>query len=174
MATPAKKTTPPKLEDLVKSKSDEEENKKVDSSSASSDSSQESNSSNSVNEEELNEANNEDNRDKEDKLFLSSQVTSTVPNKTPAELAAETPDETAARYDIQDRATDEDFDNPNVQVYRDDVVKQVPSGTHLHPDIAKDLQNRNISDNTTDSAQVTRRVTEYHAFAGDAPNNDKF
>lgn len=95
-------------------------------------------------------------------------------NKTPAELAAETPDETAERYGIDTKITKEDAENPRVQVYEDTVVKQVPSGTHLHPDIAKDLLNRGISANTTDSAQVKRTIIETYDFAGDAETNDKF
>lgn len=98
---------------------------------------------------------------------------SVLMNKTPSELAAETPDETAARYDIDTSITDDDAENPNVQVYKDTTMKQVPSGTHLHPDIAKDLSNRGISENTTDSAQVTRTVSNEYAFAPDAEYNDK-
>lgn len=104
---------------------------------------------------------------------LSEHVVATVPNKTPAELAAESPDEAAARYGTRE-VTDEDLKNPNVQVYPDSGVRQVPSGTHLHPDIAKDLLNRGISENTTDSAQVKRTVTNEYDFAPDAENNDKF
>lgn len=106
--------------------------------------------------------------------FLSDQVVGTVPNKTPAELSAETPDETASRYGIDQSITKEDADNPRVQAYRDTHVNQVPSGTHLHPDIAKDLLNRGISEQHTDNAQVKRTVTEYYDFAPDAEHNDKF
>lgn len=105
---------------------------------------------------------------------LSDQVVATVPNKTPAELAAETPDQTAARYGIDPTITDEDAENPRVQVYRDTKVNQVPSGTHLHPDIAKDLLNRGISEQHTDNAQVRRVTTEGYDFAPDAEYNDKF
>lgn len=116
----------------------------------------------------------EDYDDEEKDPFLSPEVVSTVPNKTPAELAAETPDETAARYGVDTTITDEDAENPRVQVYKDTPVIQVPSGTHLHPDIAKDLLNRGISQNTTDSAQVSRVVHGDYDFAPDAENNDKF
>lgn len=112
--------------------------------------------------------------DKENEPFLSPTVVGTVPNKTPAELSAETPDETASRYGIDQSITDEDADNPRVQVYRDTKVNQVPSGTHLHPDIAKDLLNRGISEQHTDNAQVKRAITEAYDFAPDAEFNDKF
>lgn len=112
--------------------------------------------------------------DKSDEPKLSQQVVSTVPNKTPAELAAETPAETQARYGIDQSVTDEDADNPRVQVYRDTIVNQVPSGTHLHPDIAKDLLNRGIAETTTDSAQVKRTVVDSYDFAESSKFNDKF
>ena len=112
--------------------------------------------------------------DKADKPVLSDQVVGTVPNKTTAELAAETPAQTAARYGIDQTISDEDANNPNVQVYRDTRVNQVPSGTHLHPDIAKDMLSRGISEQHTDNAAVKRMSTEYYSFAGDAPYNDKF
>lgn len=81
--------------------------------------------------------------------------------KTPNELAGETPDETKARYGYSDTPTAEDIANPHVQVYADTIVKQIPSGTHLHPDIAADLQNRGITEMTTDSAVVKRTTYEY-------------
>lgn len=115
-----------------------------------------------------------DDNDKADKPVISNQVVGTVPNKTPAELAAETPKQTASRYGIDQSVTDEDADNPRVQAYRDTHVNQVPSGTHLHPDIAKDMLNRGISEQHTDNAQVKRTVTEYYDFAPDAEHNDKF
>lgn len=112
--------------------------------------------------------------EEEDDVFLSLNVVSTVPNKTPAELAAETPEETAARYGVDTSITKKDANNPRVQVYKDTHVRQVPSGTHLHPDIAKDLLNRGISEHTTDNAQVKRTITETYDFAPDAETNDKF
>lgn len=81
--------------------------------------------------------------------------------KTPNELSAETPDETHARYGIDTKITAEDADNPRVQVYRDTHVNEVPSGTHLHPDIAKDLMNRGITYPGSDAAIVTRTVYDY-------------
>lgn len=115
-----------------------------------------------------------DDSDKADKPVISNQVVGTVPNKTPAELAAETPAQTASRYGIDQSVTDEDANNPRVQAYRDTHVNQVPAGTHLHPDIAKDMLNRGISEMHTDNAQVKRTVTEYYDFAPDAEHNDKF
>lgn len=115
-----------------------------------------------------------DDVDEENDNFLSPEVVSTVPNKTPAELAAETPDETAARYNLNTAITEEDAANPRVQVYSDTHVHQVPSGTHLHPDIAKDLLNRGISQHTTDIGQVKRTIMDDYAFAPNAEHNDKF
>lgn len=106
--------------------------------------------------------------------FLSPNVTSTIPNKTPAELSSETPEETAQRYGIDTKVTQEDIDNPRVQVYKDTRVVQVPSGTHLHPDIAKDLYNRGIAEMHTDNAMVRHEVVSTYDFAPDAPHNDKF
>lgn len=115
-----------------------------------------------------------DGKNKDDDVVLSRQTVSTVPNKTPADLAAESADETAARYGIDQTSTEEDINNPRVQVYRDTKVNQVPSGTHLHPDIARDLLNRGIAETHTDNAQVTRSKVEYYDFAPDADHNDKF
>lgn len=95
-------------------------------------------------------------------------------DKTPDEMSVETPAETTARYNIDTEISDEDADNPRVQVYRDTLVNQVPSGTHLHPDVAKDLLNRGIAETHTDNAQVKRQVTEVYDFAPDADHNDKF
>ena len=82
--------------------------------------------------------------------------TNVVMDKTPAELSQETPDETASRYNIKETAHDDVVENPRVEVSYDDYVKQVPSSTHLHPDIAKDPHNRGISAPTTDIGQVVR------------------
>lgn len=106
--------------------------------------------------------------------FLSPSVVSTVPNRTPAEIAAETPAETADRYSLDTSITKDDAKNPRVQVYEDTPVNQVPSGTHLHPDIAKDLLNRGISQHTTDIGQVKRTIVDAFDFAPDAEHNDKF
>jgi len=106
--------------------------------------------------------------------FYSPEVVALKSDKTPAELAAETPDETAARYGISTEMSEEDLDNPRVQVYRDTLVNQVPSGTHLHPDIAKDLKNRGIAEQHTDNAQVKRTIVDAYDFAPDADHNDKF
>lgn len=112
--------------------------------------------------------------DEKDHPFMSPEVVHMASNKTPAELVAETPEETAKRYNIDNRISDEDADNPRVQVYRDTLVNQVPSGTHLHPDVAKDLLNRGIAEQHTDNAQVKRVITDTYDFAPDAETNDKF
>lgn len=112
--------------------------------------------------------------DKADTYNVSPSVVALNSNKTPAELAAESPAETAERYNIDNKISDQDADNPRVQVYRDTLVNQVPSGTHLHPDIAKDMLNRGIAESHTDNAQVKRQVTEVYDFAPDADTNDKY
>lgn len=116
----------------------------------------------------------DDNDTNETSGLSDSVVHLTSTSKTPDELSTESPDETAERYKIANKVTDEDIKNPRVQVYADTVVKQVPSGTHLHPDVAKDLHNYGIADRTTDSAQVKRTITETYDFAPDAEVNDKF
>lgn len=103
-----------------------------------------------------------------------SVVHDTSTNKTPAELSSESPEESAKRFGIKTEVTKEDIANPRVQVYSDTVLKQVPSGTHLHPDIAKSTQNYGIAERTTDSAQVKRTITETYDFADSSPDNDKF
>lgn len=80
-------------------------------------------------------------------------------NKTPAELAVETPAETAERYSIDTTVVETDEKNPRVEYTETDYMTQVPSGTHLHPDIAKDLANRGISAPTTDNAQIRKGDT---------------
>jgi hypothetical protein len=103
-----------------------------------------------------------------------SVVHDTSTNKTPDELSSESPKETAERYGIDNKVTKKDIANPRVQVYSDTVLMQVPSGTHLHPDIAKSAQNYGIAERTTDSAQVKRMITDTYDFAEDAEVNDKF
>jgi hypothetical protein len=112
--------------------------------------------------------------DKENDQYLSPAVVSTNPNKTPAQLAAESADETAARYNIEDKVSEEDLKNPRVQVYEDTRLRQIPSGTHLHPDVALDYQNRGIAAPGTDNAQVRRMITDTYDFAPDAEGQDKF
>ncbi len=102
---------------------------------------------------------------------LSENVVSTVPNKTPAELAAETPDESAARYGIDRTITDEDDKNPRVEASHENLFPQIPSGTHLHPDIAKSTQNRGIG-TTTENASFSQAVVGYD-YAEEAPIDDK-
>lgn len=87
---------------------------------------------------------------------MTEKKTLTELTKTPNELSAETPDETAARYGIDTSVTKTDEDNRRVEFSEADFMSQVPSGTHLHPDIAKDLQNRGISAPTTDNAQIRK------------------
>lgn len=77
-------------------------------------------------------------------------------NKTPNEISVETPDETADRYSIENTVVETDEENPRVEYSEEDYMAQVPAGTHLHPDIAKDLHNRGISAPTTDTAQIRR------------------
>lgn len=169
MTPPAKKTVP-SMEDMLKKK--EEEKKTEETTEKATEETNTNTDSIEFTSDDENKY--ESDSDKENKPFLSDNVVSLKANKTPAELAAETPDETAKRYGIDTSITKEDAENPRVQVYEDTHVRQVPSGTHLHPDIAKDLMNRGISQHTTDSAQVTRSITQGYDFAGDAETNDKF
>lgn len=104
---------------------------------------------------------------------LSNSVVHATSYKTPDEMSTEPPRETAERYNITNEVSEADVKNPRVQIYSDTVIKQVPSGTHLHPDVAKSLHNYGIADRTTDSAQVKRSITETHDFADAAEHNDK-
>jgi hypothetical protein len=106
--------------------------------------------------------------------FMSPEVVHLDSNKTPAEMAMETPAETAKRYNIDNEISEADAKNPRVQVYRDTLVNQVPSSTHVHPDVAKDLMNRGIAETHTDNAQVKRFITDTYDFAPDAETQDKY
>jgi len=113
-------------------------------------------------------------REESNEPYVSDSVVALRTDRTPAQLAAETPEETAERYGIDTEISDEDADNPRVQAYRDTLVNQVPSGTHLHPDIAMDLQNRGVAEQHTDNAQVKRVIVDTYDFAPDAAHNDKW
>src|SRR3954468_24606745 len=93
--------------------------------------------------------------------------------KTPLEMSQETPEETAERYNIDQTVTETDEKNPRVNWSENDFMAQVPSGTHLHPDIAKDMANRGISAPTTDNAQIRKGDTFIgYDFADEAPVAD--
>jgi hypothetical protein len=93
--------------------------------------------------------------------------------KTPNEMASETPKETEERYNIDNTVTETDENNPRVEWSESDYIAQVPSGTHLHPDIAKDLANRGISAPTTDIGQIRKGDTFIgFDFASDLPVAD--
>lgn len=94
-----------------------------------------------------------------------------VIDKTPAEMAAETSDEVAARFGISSEAPDDVLDDPNVQVYREDKNFQVQGGTHVHPDIAKDNYNRAVG--SPSGGVRTTRTIEEDVWAGEAENDDK-
>jgi hypothetical protein len=96
---------------------------------------------------------------------------SNVIDKTPADLAAESPAESQKRFGINDEVPDDVHNNPNIQVRKDDGVQQIASGTHLHPDVARDHYNRSVGHQPENSA-VTRTVTEY-AYATEAEHDDK-
>ncbi len=91
-------------------------------------------------------------------------------DKTPADLAAETPEESAARYGLNSEVPDDVAKDPNVQVSKDYNLMRPSGGTHLHPDIARDNYNRPLSIGET--GVVTRTVSE-HVFAGEAELDDK-
>lgn len=97
--------------------------------------------------------------------------TGNVIDKTPAELSAETADETAARYNISSEIPDDVANDPNVQVYADNKDFQIQGGTHVHPDIAKDNYNRAVG-SPNNSVMTTRTVSE-NVYAGEAELDDK-
>lgn len=190
MTPPAKKTAVPSLRDLSTKKSDSDEEKNQEDNTVTADSrDSEESSANKTSQNEGTEAKVIENKNEgliegdtkpetredttNDDIFLSDAVTHTKFDKTPNEMAHETPDESKRRHNIDTTINEEDLDNPNVQVYRDKNYEQIPSGTHLHPDIVKDLENRGITQHTTDAA-VVRRTIEEQVFAGDAEQNDKF
>lgn len=162
MTPPVKKAAPSSLKDLLANDKPEETDPPIVDETGE----------NLINPEEKLDS---DDNPEDDDNFLSPHVVATVPNKTPAELASESPEETAARYGVDTSISDADADNPRVQVYRDTRVEQVPAGTHLHPDIAKSLQNRGITEMHTDNALVRHPDTApTYDFAPDAEVNDKW
>src|SRR5215203_5805242 len=101
--TPAKKAVP-SLSDLTKKKDDE---------------TQKVNNDNLHDENKPNETNLRTHEETKKDAGLSPAVTSTVPNKTPAELSAESPKETAERYGIDNTLDDTNADDPRIQRYRE-------------------------------------------------------
>lgn len=94
-----------------------------------------------------------------------------VINKTPADMSAETAEESAKRFGISDEIPEDVANNPNVQFYGDNKNYQIPGGTHLHPDVARDNYNRSL-DPVNHSTQSSRVVTEL-VFASEAEVDDK-
>lgn len=94
-----------------------------------------------------------------------------VINKTPADLAAETPQESANRYGISSDIPDDVHNNPNSTITRDNTNYQIPGGTHLHPDIARTTYNRSVGDRM-ETGQVTV-TTSQMVFATPAAQDDK-
>lgn len=94
-----------------------------------------------------------------------------VINRTPAELAGETPAETQRRYGINDHVPDDVHNNPNVTIDRDNRVEQIASGTHLHPDVAKTTYNSSLY-RPSEGGTVTKTVTQ-QVYAEEAPVDDK-
>jgi len=94
-----------------------------------------------------------------------------VINKTPADMSAETPKETQQRYGISDEVPKEVDENPNVMAHAAMGNYQIPSGTHLHPDIARDNYNRAVGTGTErGEVQVARTQM---VFATENENDDK-
>lgn len=93
-------------------------------------------------------------------------------SKTPFDLSSETPDETKERYGISDEIPDAVDKNPNVNVSADMGNFQIPGGTHLHPDIAKDRYNRNLDGAGAETASVTIQNSQ-NVYAAEAPVDDK-
>lgn len=92
-------------------------------------------------------------------------------NKTPADLAAETPQQTAKRFGISDEVPDDVHNNPNVEISRDNRIQQVASGTHLHPDVARDTYNSSLS-RPSEAGHVTMTRTQ-SVYAQEAEIDDK-
>lgn len=90
-------------------------------------------------------------------------------DKTPADLAAETNQEQAERYGIDGEISDQDNDNPAVDRNRDNVQPEIISGTHLHPDLARDYKYQDVG---TENGTYTRQVVET-AYAEPAEIDDK-
>lgn len=92
-------------------------------------------------------------------------------NKTPADLAAETPQQTAKRFGISEDVPDDVHNNPNVEISRDNRIQQVASGTHLHPDVARDTYNSSLS-RPSEAGHVTMSRTQA-VYAQEAEIDDK-
>lgn len=94
-----------------------------------------------------------------------------VINKTPADISAESAEETMRRYGYSDEVPQELIDNPNVETDRLMKNYQIPGGTHLHPDVARDNYNR-IVGGRVEHGNVQRTVNE-QVYATEAPVDDK-
>lgn len=102
---------------------------------------------------------------------IDKQADSKVINRTPAQLAHETPAETAKRYGISSDIPEDVHNDPNVLTTRDNTDFQIPGGTHLHPDIAADNYNRNVG-TFTERAQVSTSSNK-RVYAAEAAFDDK-
>jgi hypothetical protein len=83
-------------------------------------------------------------------------------DKTPGGLSTETPEETSVRYNIDLEVTKEGLEDLDENCR--EKVRQIPAGTHLHPDYTNELL-RKGGNQASDSAQVVRDVTVGHSFA---------
>jgi hypothetical protein len=119
--------------------------------------------------EQVDQLNNEDGFVNKDGVAFSGNLNSV--NKTPADMSSESAAESAKRYGISEDIPDEIAANPNVLVYKDTKNYQIPGGTHLHPDVARDNYNRNIAP-LQEHGRVTRVVSE-NVYAAEAERDDK-
>jgi hypothetical protein len=93
-------------------------------------------------------------------------------NKTPADMSAETPEMSQQRYGISDEIPDDVIKNPNI-TEDGKSARQIASGTHLHPDVARDTYNRSL-ERTGGSENAAVTTSGYKlAFATEAPVDDK-
>jgi hypothetical protein len=92
-------------------------------------------------------------------------------DKTPAELAAETPKETQERFGIVSDIPDDVHNDPSNSVSRDNRVPQVMGGTHLHPDVARSTYNDSLG-LSSDQAAVNVERTAF-VYANEAEEDDK-
>lgn len=94
-----------------------------------------------------------------------------VINKTPFDMSAESAAETMERYGYSDQVPQELIDNPNVETIHLMKNYQIPGGTHIHPDVARDNYNR-IVGGRTEHGNVDV-VTQQKVYATEAPVDDK-
>lgn len=191
--TPQKKATPakasPSLADRLRSKQEDKENEETPNTPETPEVSEDDNDNDGTSNEndtevkesvvvlpekgtdhQAEDVNNNDNFVNPDGVTHSGRVNPI--DKTPADISSETPAETQKRYGISDEVPDDVHNNPNVTATRDNRDFQIPGGTHVHPDVARDNYNRMVGGRPSESGQVTMSSTQM-VFAQEAPFDDK-